>query len=65
MSEEYNKILYTQPVDETTTGQRIDKFIASDIEELSRSQVQKLIEKGVWGKYSKFYFFYFNYVQRA
>lgn len=46
MSEEYNKILYTQPVDETTTGQRIDKFIASDIDELSRSQVQKLIEKG-------------------
>ena len=46
MSEEYNKILYTQPVDETTTGQRLDKFIASDIDELSRSQVQKLIEKG-------------------
>ncbi len=46
MSDEKNSIYYTSIVDENNTGIRIDKFIAGDIEELSRSMVQKLIDKG-------------------
>ena len=46
MNEDFNKTLYTSQVDETNTGERIDKFITSMIPELSRSQTQRLIEKG-------------------
>ena len=46
MSENFNKILYTEEVDDANLGQRIDKYIASKIEELSRSQVQRLIDEG-------------------
>ena len=35
---------YTTPeVDETTKGERLDKFLASSIPEISRSQIQRLI----------------------
>lgn len=43
---EINKIFYTSTVDESSSGLRIDKFIASEINEFSRSQAQKLIESG-------------------
>ena len=46
MSDDKDNIYYTSVVDEGNTGIRIDKFIAGDIEELSRSMVQKLIDKG-------------------
>lgn len=46
MIEDINKIFYTTPVDVNTTGMRIDKFIAEDIAEFSRAQVQRLIENG-------------------
>ncbi|MBR5599376.1 MAG: RluA family pseudouridine synthase [Alphaproteobacteria bacterium] len=44
MSDEKNNIFYTSSVDEKSIGIRIDKFIAGEVEELSRSMVQKLIE---------------------
>lgn len=38
---------YTTPeVDETTKGERLDKFLASSIPEISRSQIQRLIAEG-------------------
>ena len=40
------KVFYTSFVNEDTTGIRIDKFIAGEIAEFSRSQVQKLLEEG-------------------
>ena len=46
MNTENNNIFYTPVVDEKNVGIRIDKFIAQSIEDLSRSMVQKLIEKG-------------------
>ncbi|MBR5154745.1 MAG: RluA family pseudouridine synthase [Alphaproteobacteria bacterium] len=46
MNEENDNIFYTPVVDEKNTGIRIDKFIAQSVDELSRSMVQKLIEKG-------------------
>jgi 23S rRNA pseudouridine1911/1915/1917 synthase len=46
MDKESNNIYYTNPVTEETKGIRIDKFIASEISEISRSMAQKLIEKG-------------------
>ncbi len=46
MSDENNNILYTNPVDEDNNGTRIDKFIASEFSDISRSMAQKLIEKG-------------------
>ncbi len=46
MNEDINKIFYTTPVDESKIGIRIDKFIAEDITEFSRAQVQRLIENG-------------------
>ena len=46
MSDENNKVFYTSPVDDEQKSLRIDKFIASQIPELSRAQVQRLIEEG-------------------
>lgn len=46
MSEDINKIFYTNPVTENNTGMRIDKFIAEEIAEFSRAQVQRLIATG-------------------
>ena len=46
MNTENNNIFYTPVVDEKNVGIRIDKFIAQNIEDLSRSMVQKLIEQG-------------------
>ncbi len=46
MSGENNKVFYTTAVDEAHTGLRADKFIAEEIAEFSRSQVQKLISGG-------------------
>ncbi|MCM1508792.1 MAG: RluA family pseudouridine synthase [Ruminococcus flavefaciens] len=46
MNEDINKIFYTTPVDENNTGMRIDKFIAEEIAEFSRAQVQRLIATG-------------------
>ncbi len=46
MSEENNNILYTNPVCDDCVGIRIDKFIASELSDVSRSMAQKLIEKG-------------------
>lgn len=46
MCDENNKVFYTPSVDETQKSLRIDKFIASQITELSRAQVQRLIEDG-------------------
>ena len=46
MNEENDNIFYTPVVDEKNAGIRIDKFIAQSVDELSRSMVQKLIEKG-------------------
>ncbi len=40
------KVFYTSFVNEDTAGIRIDKFIAGEIAEFSRSQVQKLLEEG-------------------
>lgn len=40
------KVFYTSPVCEKTTGIRIDKYIAGEIADFSRSQVQKLLEDG-------------------
>ncbi len=45
-SENNNKIFYTNPVSETTASERIDKFIATEIDAFSRSQVQKVLEDG-------------------
>ena len=46
MIEEKNNIFYTNPVEDNKTGIRIDKFIAEEINDISRSMVQKLIDKG-------------------
>lgn len=46
MSDENNKVFYTSPVDDEQKSLRIDKFIASQTPELSRAQVQRLIEEG-------------------
>lgn len=46
MTDKNNKIFYTAPVPEDMTKIRIDKFIADEIPEFSRSQVQRLIENG-------------------
>ena len=43
---ENNKIFYTSPVPTDMVKIRIDKFIASEIPDFSRSQVQRLIEEG-------------------
>ncbi len=43
MIKENSKVFYTHPVSDI---QRIDKFIAAQIPELSRSQIQRLIEQG-------------------
>lgn len=40
------KVFYTNPVNEETADLRIDKYIANEIAEFSRSQVQKLLEDG-------------------
>lgn len=45
MSQECN-IFYTPPVEESNRGVRIDKFIAENVAELSRAQVQRLISGG-------------------
>lgn len=46
MSNENIKIFYTNPVNEENSGMRIDKFIADEVTDFSRSQVQSLIEEG-------------------
>ncbi len=46
MSDKNFKILYTNPVDEKNTGIRIDKFLAEEVADFSRSQAQYLIEGG-------------------
>ena len=46
MCDENNKVFYTPPVDEVQKSLRIDKFIASQITELSRAQIQRLIKDG-------------------
>ncbi len=46
MNKENSNIYYTNPVTDATKGIRIDKFIASEIDDISRSMAQKLIEKG-------------------
>lgn len=46
MNEQNNTVFYTEPVDESKTGLRIDKFISENISELSRAQVQRLIDGG-------------------
>ncbi len=46
MCDENNKVFFTSPVDDTQKALRIDKFIANQIAEFSRAQVQRLIEDG-------------------
>lgn len=46
MNEQNNTTYYTTPVDENKTGLRIDKFISEDVSDLSRAQVQRLIDGG-------------------
>jgi 23S rRNA pseudouridine1911/1915/1917 synthase len=46
MTDENNNIFYTPPVNENQMKIRIDKFIADNIPEFSRSQVQRLLEEG-------------------
>jgi len=46
MTEKNNEIFYTSPVPDNMSKVRIDKFIADEISEFSRSQVQRLIENG-------------------
>ncbi len=46
MTDENTKIYYTSPVGESSYNMRIDKFITQEIPDFSRSQVQRLIEKG-------------------
>lgn len=46
MTDNIYKIFYTDAVEENRAGIRIDKFIAGEINEFSRSQAQKLIENG-------------------
>lgn len=46
MISENNNIFYTPPVTENTLKVRIDKFIADNLPDFSRAQIQKLIEEG-------------------
>ena len=46
MTDKNNEIFYTNPVADNMAKIRIDKFIADEISEFSRSQVQRLIENG-------------------
>lgn len=46
MNNENQNFFYTNPVEESKTGIRIDKFIAEQFADFSRSQIQKLIEDG-------------------
>lgn len=46
MSDKSSKIFYTNSVDIEHSGIRIDKFIAEEITDFSRSQAQHLIEEG-------------------
>lgn len=46
MSDKNSQIFYTNPVSNENSGIRIDKFIADEIADFSRSQVQFLIEEG-------------------
>lgn len=46
MAEENNKISYTKPVSDADSGMRIDKFIAQNLPEFSRVQIQRLIDEG-------------------
>lgn len=46
MSDKNFKILYTTPVVENNVGIRIDKFLAEEVTDFSRSQAQSLIESG-------------------
>ena len=46
MMTENNHIFFTEPVSEMQTKVRIDKFIAENFADFSRSQVQRLIEEG-------------------
>lgn len=46
MTDKNNEIFYTSPVPDNLAKTRIDKFIADEISEFSRSQVQRLIENG-------------------
>lgn len=46
MNDKNFKIFYTNPVDEKNTGIRVDKFLAEEVTDFSRSQAQYLIEGG-------------------
>ena len=46
MTDENNNIFYTSPVEAEQTKIRIDKFITDCFPDFSRSQVQRLLEKG-------------------
>ncbi len=46
MDTKNNKVFFTNPVDDEQKALRLDKFIAEQITELSRAQVQRLIESG-------------------
>ena len=43
---EDNSIFFTQPVDSTQKGVRLDKFLASVVPDMSRSMIQRLIAEG-------------------
>lgn len=45
MTEKNSNILYTSPVDEMASGQRLDKYIADNFPDFSRAQAQRLIEE--------------------
>ena len=46
MDSENNKVFYTNPVEASQASLRIDKYIAGEIRDFSRAQVQRLIEEG-------------------
>ena len=46
MDSENNKVFYTNPVEASQDSLRIDKYIAGEIRDFSRAQVQRLIEEG-------------------
>ena len=46
MNSEKDNVFYTNPVSDCCVGTRIDRFIAQEINEISRSMIQKLIDKG-------------------
>ena len=52
MDSENNKVFYTNPVEASQASLRIDKYIAGEIRDFSRAQVQRLIEEGFVFAYS-------------